>query len=107
MNRQAAKAIADNPPLFSQDLDLTASELSSLIRKASFDAFEKFLKATVADETVPAGIPPAVPWDDLAAKKKWTSAQLKKAAAVRGKLNVPRERFRQTEDGEFFWAGKA
>src|ERR1039458_8735580 len=96
LNRQAAKAIADNPPLFSQDLDLTASELSSLIRKASFDAFAKFLKATVADKPAPAGIPPAVPWDDLAAKKKWTSAQLKKAAAVRGKLNVPRERFRQT-----------
>ncbi len=52
------------------------------------------------------GIPPAVPWDDLAAKKKWTTTQLKKAQAVRGKLNVPRERFRQTEDGEFVWAGK-
>jgi hypothetical protein len=30
---------------------------------------------------------------ELAAKKK--------AQAVRGKLNVPRKRFRQTEDGEF------
>jgi hypothetical protein len=34
-----------------------------------------------------------------------TTAQLKKAQAVCGKLNVPRERFRQTEDGEFVWAG--
>jgi hypothetical protein len=73
---------------------------------ASYEAFAKFLKETVADESVPAGIPPAVPWDDLAAKKKWTNAQLKKAQAVRGKLNVPRERFRQTESGEFVWAGR-
>ena len=73
---------------------------------SSFEAFGKFLKETVADESVSAGIPPAVSWDELAAKKKWTSAQLKKAQAVRGKLNVPRERFRQTEDGELIWAGK-
>lgn len=73
---------------------------------AGFEAFGKYLKDTVADETVPAGIPPAVSWDELAAKKKWTSAQLKKAAAVRGKLNVPRERFRQTNEGEFVWAGE-
>jgi hypothetical protein len=71
-----------------------------------YEAFVKFFKETVNDESVPAGIPPAIPWDDLAAKKKWTTAQLKKAQAVRGKLNVPRERFRQTVDGEFIWAGK-
>jgi len=71
-----------------------------------YEPFAKFLKQTVADESVPAGIPPAIPWDDLAAKKKWTPAQLKKAQSVRGKLNVPRERFRQTEDGSFLWAGK-
>lgn len=74
--------------------------------EAGYEAFAKFFKETVADESVPGGIPPAVPWDDLAAKKKWTSAQLKKAQAVRGKLNVPRERFRQMETGEFVWAGK-
>jgi len=71
-----------------------------------YEAFAKFLKETVSDESVPAGIPPAIPWDDLAAKKKWTPAQLKKAQSVRGKLNVPRERFRQTEDGDYLWAGK-
>ena len=72
---------------------------------ASEGAFAKYLKSLVADESVADGIPPAVPWDDLAAKKKWTNAQLKKAQAVRGKLNVPRERFRQTGAGELVWAG--
>ena len=69
-------------------------------------AFARFLKETVNDESVPQGIPPAIPWDDLAAKNKWTSTQLKKAQAVRGKLNVPREWFQQTEDGQYIWAGK-
>ena len=73
---------------------------------ASHESFAKFLKDTVADESVPAGIPPAVPWDDLATTTKWTSAQLKRAATVRGKLNVPRERFRVTAEGEYVWAGK-
>lgn len=72
----------------------------------SFEAFAKFLKETVTDESVPSGIPPALPWDDLAAKKKWKPAELKKGQAVRGKLNVPRERFRQDEDKLFAWAGK-
>jgi hypothetical protein len=71
-----------------------------------YEAFARFFKETVNDESVPARIPPAVPWDDLAAKKKWTPAQLKKAQNARGKLNVPRERLRQTVDGEFIWAGK-
>jgi hypothetical protein len=26
---------------------------------------------------------------------------------IRGKLNVPRERFRLTDDGQYLWAGKA
>ena len=40
--------------------------------------FAKFLKETVIDETVPAGIPPAISWDDLAAKKKWTPRNSRK-----------------------------
>jgi hypothetical protein len=71
-----------------------------------YESFVKFFKETVTDESVPAGIPPAIPWDELAAKKKWTSAQLKKAQSVRGKLNVLRERFRQTGDGSYLWAGE-
>lgn len=74
---------------------------------ASERAFARYFKQLATDESVPEGIPPATAWDDLAAKKKWTSAQLKKTQAVRGKLNVPRERFRVTAEGAFVWAGKA
>ena len=31
---------------------------------------------------------------------------LTRSRKIRGKLNVPRERFRLTEDGEYVWAGK-
>jgi hypothetical protein len=72
---------------------------------ASYESVAKFLKETVADESDPAGVSSAIPWDELAAKKKWKPSELKKAQAVRGKLNVPRERFRATEDGELVWAG--
>ena len=95
--KQEAKATAEGA-------DKIANRRSPIANPA--EAFARFLKETVNDESVPAGIPPAIPWDDLAAMKKWTSAQLKKAQAVRGKLNVPRERFRQTEDGQYIWAGK-
>jgi hypothetical protein len=95
--KQEAKAAAE-------DADKIAHRRSPIANPA--EAFARFLKETVSDESVPAGIPPAISWDDLAAKKKWTSTQLKKAQSVRGKLNVPRERFQQTEDGQYVWAGK-
>jgi len=71
----------------------------------SYTAFERFFRDTVLDQSVPHGVPPAIAWNELAAKKKWTPTQLKKAQAVRGKLNVPRERFQIGSAGEFFWAG--
>ena len=72
----------------------------------SYTAFERFFRDTVLDQSVLYGIPPAVPWNELAAKHKWTPAQLKKAQTVRGKLNVPRERFQQMSPTHFVWAGK-
>ena len=72
----------------------------------SYTAFERFFRELVLDQSVAHGIPPAKPWNELAEKKKWTSAQLKKAQAVRGKLNVPRERFQQISPTHFVWAGK-
>jgi hypothetical protein len=68
---------------------------------ASSAAFTKFFRDTVNDETVPDGIPPAVPWEELEKKMKVP----KQAKNVRGKLNVPRERFRLRDDG-YIWAGK-
>lgn len=53
-------------------------------------------------ETVPEGIPPAVPWDQLEKKRKIPA----KVKSIRGKLNVPRERFHLTSDGRYLWAGK-
>jgi type I restriction-modification system DNA methylase subunit len=73
----------------------------------SYTAFERFFRDTVLDQSVAHGIPRAVPWNELAAKKKWTPMQLKKAQAVRGKLNVPRERFQQMSPTYFVWAGHA
>jgi hypothetical protein len=66
-----------------------------------FADFAKFFRATVNAETVPDGIPPATPWEELE-KKGVSVTQAKK---VRGKLNVPRERFRQKKDSSFIWAG--
>jgi hypothetical protein len=72
----------------------------------SYTAFERFFRNIVLAQSVPHGIPPASPWNELAAKKKWSPAQLKKAQSVRGKLNVPRERFQQMSPTHFVWAGK-
>jgi hypothetical protein len=63
------------------------------ILDASPVAFARFFKATVKEQTVPEGIPFAVPYEKI---KVNVPAQVKK---IRGKLNVPRERFRMTEDG--------
>jgi hypothetical protein len=59
----------------------------------SHAAFTKFFKALVKEQTVPEGIPFGIPFDKLKTK---VSAQVK---SIRGKLNVPRERFNVTEGG--------
>jgi hypothetical protein len=64
-------------------------------------ALIKFFRDAVNEETVPDGIPAGVSWEEL--EKKMTVP--KQAKNVRGKLNVPRERFRQRETG-YVWAGK-
>jgi hypothetical protein len=56
-------------------------------------AFSRFFKATVKEQTVPEGIPFAVPYEKIRVN---VPSQVKK---IRGKLNVPRERFRVNEDG--------
>ena len=64
-------------------------------------ALIKFFRDAVNEETVPDGIPAGVSWEEL--EKKMTVP--KQAKTVRGKLNVPRERFRQRDTG-YVWAGK-
>lgn len=64
----------------------------------STTAFTRFFRETVNDETVPDGVSPAVPWDELARKGVKVSANTK---SIRGKLNVPRERFTQDSAGRY------
>jgi len=53
--------------------------------------------------SLPAGFSFAVPYDDLERKlKKKVPAKLR---SIRGKLNVPRERFHRNKDGTYSWAG--
>jgi hypothetical protein len=66
-------------------------------------AFGKLFKRVVNESTVPDWIPPAMPWEQVEKKHKTTVPG--RAKKIRGKLNVPRERFRLTEAGEYVWAG--
>ena len=61
------------------------------------------LKSVVDKETAPDCIPFAKPWDELA--KKHSKSELNKARRIRGKLNVPRERFHLVSKGVYNWAG--
>ena len=61
------------------------------------------VKEVIEEETVPEGFPFGVDYGELEKKlKKETPAKLKK---VRGKLNVPRERFHSVGRGQYKWAG--
>ena len=63
--------------------------------------FTRYFAAVVKEQSVPDDIPAAVPWDELEKKRKIPTA----VKRIRGKLNVPRERFRVTNSGEYVWAG--
>jgi hypothetical protein len=66
-------------------------------------SFRQEFKRIIEDETVPAGFPFAVPYEDLEKKlKKKVPAKLR---SIRGKLNVPRERFHRHDDDTYSWAG--
>jgi len=69
---------------------------------AGVAGFERLLKQIVDEESVPDGIPFAKPWDELERKKL---DGLAKARKIRGKLNVPRERFHVVSRGVYRWAG--
>ena len=66
------------------------------------EGFMRLQKEKVDEESVPEGIPFAKPWDELEKKKL---DGLAKARKIRGKLNVPRERFHFVSKGIYKWAG--
>jgi hypothetical protein len=65
-------------------------------------AFLRTFKRIIDDETVPEDIPFAVPYDDLERRKIKISPKIK---SIRGKLNVPRERFHLRGRTTYLWAG--
>ena len=68
---------------------------------ATSTTFARFFRELLKDETVPDDIPFAVPWDQLEKKRKIPA----KVKSIRGKLNVPRERFHLTSEGRYRRAG--
>jgi hypothetical protein len=72
--------------------------LERLGKRADFD---RYFAVLVKEQTVPDDIPAAVPWEELEKKRKIPAA----VKRIRGKLNVPRERFRVTGSGAYVWAG--
>lgn len=70
---------------------------------SDFKGFSRRFKQLIDEETVPVGFPFGTDYERLAKSlQKPIPAQLKE---VRGKLNVPRERFHSTSAGLYSWAG--
>ena len=70
---------------------------------AVLSGFKKAFKRIIDDETVPEGIPPTLSYEELEARRKGKiSAKVK---GLRGKLNIPRERFHLTGPEAYLWAG--
>jgi hypothetical protein len=65
---------------------------------ANYAEFVGFFKALVREQSVPDDIPFAVPWEELEKRKIKVPGNVKR---IRGKLNVPRERFWTTTEGTF------
>lgn len=70
---------------------------------ADFTSFKRQFREIVDEETVLEGFPFGTPYDELEKKlRRDVPAELKK---VRGKLNVPRERFHLRGKSQYLWAG--
>lgn len=81
-----------------QVLSATASA-----RPVSFSDFRQAFKRIIDDEALPENIPWAVPYDDLEKQRRIKVPA--KVKSVRGKLNVPRERFHLRGKTQYLWAG--
>lgn len=73
----------------------------ALVRLGRRADFDRYFSALVKEQSVPENIPFAVPWDKLPNSLAVPAS----AVRIRGKLNVPRERFRTKPDGTYIWAG--
>jgi hypothetical protein len=76
--------------------------LEALDRLGRSNTFQRYFRDVVNSQSVPDNIPWAIPWDELSKKMPIPAS----AKRIRGKLNVPRERFRITSDKEYVWAGQ-
>jgi hypothetical protein len=68
---------------------------------AAYPVFTRYFRNLVKEQAVPDDIPYAVPWDELEKTRKIPAA----VKRIRGKLNVPRERFRVNKAGLYVQAG--
>jgi hypothetical protein len=76
---------------------------SPITPATDFMSFRRELKRIVDEETVTQGIPFGVPFEELEEKlKRKIPGNIPK---VRGKLNVPRERFHLRDKTQYLWAG--
>ena len=74
-----------------------------IIPASDFVSFRREFKRIVDEETVAENIPFAVPYEDL--EKKLKRKIPGNVSKVRGKLNVPRERFHLRDKTQYLWAG--
>jgi hypothetical protein len=70
---------------------------------ADFASFKRQFREIVDEETVPEGFPFGTSYDEL--EKKLKKPIPGKLSKLRGKLNVPRERFHLRGRTQYFWAG--
>ena len=94
--------VSDGPVLVAAARErLSAAAKTAL--PANFAAFRKAFRGIIDEETVPEGIPWAIPYEELEGKRKIKVPA--KVKSVRGKLNVPRERFHLRGKTVYLWAG--
>jgi len=88
--REKAEAEGDKPP-------------AAVTPSTDLAGFAKAFKRIVNDETVPEGIPWGTPYEEV--EKKSKAKIPTKVKSIRGKLNVPRERFHLRGRSQYLWAG--
>lgn len=83
-----------------QDAD---AQWAAISPAADANSFAREFTQIISEESVPEGYPFGAAYDELKKRlRKKAPAQLRK---VRGKLNVPRERFHLDSQGRYKWAG--